>query len=66
MMTIAPLTTVMIMGSFTTVMIMMAPLQYYSAWFNFEAAISQLATVPKYRLQVSRQEQGTTSTSAMH
>ena len=27
-------------------------LQYYIAWFNFEAAISHLATVPKYRLQV--------------
>jgi len=26
-------------------------LQYYIAWFNFEAAISHLATVPKYRLQ---------------
>merc|ERR1719495_1325295 len=26
-------------------------LQYYVAWFNFEAAISHLATVPKYRLQ---------------
>ena len=27
-------------------------IQYYIAWFNFEAAISHLATVPKYRLQV--------------
>jgi DnaJ family protein C protein 25 len=26
-------------------------LQYYMAWFNFEAAISHLATVPRYRLQ---------------
>ena len=26
-------------------------LQYYVAWYNFEAMISQLASVPKYRLQ---------------
>ena len=31
-------------------------LQYYVAWFNFEAAISHLATVPKYRLQVKNKE----------
>ena len=31
-------------------------LQYYVAWFNFEAAISHLATVPKYRLQVKNKK----------
>ena len=53
--TMAPLTPVTItMAPLTAVTITMAPLQYYIAWFNFEAAISQLATVPKYRLQVSK------------
>jgi len=34
-----------------TLVTIISALQYYIAWFNFEAAISHLATVPKYRLQ---------------
>ena len=42
----------MLMMMLVALVTIISTLQYYIAWFNFEAAISHLATVPKYRLQV--------------